>query len=130
VNPKTHKGIAIVDDEKSYTDLLAVTLGECFHNPIHAFTRPKDFLAALPGLDLCLVVTDYHMPELNGHELILAARRERPGLAFLIITGHASEMSVQELEKLPELRGIMHKPFGWRKLAAEILRVSPASPRL
>jgi DNA-binding NtrC family response regulator len=130
VKPETHKGIAIVDDEKSYINLLAVTLGECFHNPIHPFTRPRDFLAALPGLDLCLVVTDYHMPEINGHDLIVATRRERPGLPFLIITGQASQLSLQELQKLPELRGVMHKPFGWRKLATEILRVAPASPRL
>ena len=48
MNPKTHPGIAIIDDEKSYADLLAVTLGECFLNPIHAFNRPHEFLAALP----------------------------------------------------------------------------------
>lgn len=130
MNPKSHPGIAIIDDEKSNTELLAGTMGECFQNPIHAFTQPQDFLTALPTLDLCLVVTDYHMPRLNGHELILATRLLRPGLPFLIITGHASELSMQELGALPELRGILHKPFGWRKLAAEILRVAPASPRL
>jgi FixJ family two-component response regulator len=130
VNPKTHPGIAIIDDEKSYADLLAVTLGECFLNPIHAFTQPQAFLDALPMLDLCLVVTDFHMPRINGHELIARTRRERPGLPFLLITGHFSELPEEELLKVPELRGILHKPFGWRKLATEILRVAPASPRL
>ncbi len=126
----TPKGIAIVDDEKSYADLLAVTLGECFLNPIHAFTRPREFLQALPGLDLGLVVTDYQMPQMNGLELIVEVRKIRPGLPFLVITGQAAQLTTENLSHLPELRGILHKPFGWRKLATEILRVGPASPRV
>ena len=130
MNANHLKGIAIVDDEKSYTDLLAVTLGECFLNPIHPFTHPRKFLEALPVLDLGLVVTDFNMPEIDGLELIAIVRRERPGLPFLLITGHVGELETKDLAQLPELRGILPKPFGWRKLATEILRVGPASPRL
>lgn len=130
MNANPLKGIAIVDDEKSYTDLLAVTLGECFLNPIHPFTSPKKFLEAFPELDLGLVVTDYNMPDIDGLELIRLVRRQRPGLPFLLITGHVGELETKDLSQLPELRGILPKPFGWRKLATEILRVGPASPRL
>jgi len=130
VNADHPKGIAIVDDEKSYTDLLAVTLGECFLNPIHPFTHPREFLEAFPRLDLGLVVTDYNMPEIDGLELIAIIRRERPGLPCLLITGHVEELATKDLSRLPELRGILPKPFGWRKLATEILRVGSASPRL
>ena len=130
MNANHLKGIAIVDDEKSYTDLLAVTLGECFLNPIHPFTSPKKFLEALPKLDLGIVVTDYNMPDIDGLELIALVRQQRPGLPFLLITGHVGELETKDLSLLPELRGILPKPFGWRKLATEILRVGPASPRL
>lgn len=130
MNAKHPQGIAIVDDEKSYADLLAVTLGECFHNPIHAFTHPQKFLDALPTLDLGLVVTDFNMPDMDGLELIARVRRQRPGLPFLLITGHVGELESRNLEAIPELRGILPKPFGWRKLATEILRVGPVSPRL
>jgi DNA-binding NtrC family response regulator len=130
VNAKTYKGIAIVDDESSYTELLAVTLGECFHNPIHAFTHPRKFLEALPTLDLGIVVTDFQMPEMDGLELIKQTRKQRPGLPFLMITGQESVLDGQDFSQIAELRGILHKPFSWRKLATEILRVGPASPRL
>ncbi len=130
MNAKKLPGIAIVDDEKSYTDLLAVTLGEFFLNPIHAYTHPQQFLDALPTLDLGLVVTDFNMPGIDGIELITRVRQERPGLVFLLITGHVGDLESRNLEQIPELRGILPKPFSWRKLAAEILRVGSASPRL
>lgn len=130
MNAKTHKGIAIVDDETSYTDLLAVTLGECFHNEIHAFTNPRKFLEALPELDLGIVVTDFQMPGMNGLELIKQTRKQRPGLPFLLITGQASLLDGQDVSQISELRGILYKPFSWRKLATEILRAGPVSPRL
>jgi DNA-binding NtrC family response regulator len=107
-----------------------VTLGECFLNPIHGFTHPKEFLRVLPELDLGLVVTDFNMPDIDGIELMTRVQRHRPGLPFLIITGHVGELESRNLAQFRELRGILPKPFGWRKLAAEILRVGPASPRL
>ena len=122
MNPPSGKAIVIVDDEKSYLDLMSQLLGERVSSPVYTFTRPLSALEALPGLDVGMIVTDYYMPQLNGLEFIVRAREIKPDAPFLIITGHGVHLSQEDLVHLPELKGILHKPFGWQVLAAEIVR--------
>jgi DNA-binding NtrC family response regulator len=119
------KSIVLVDDEKSYTDLLTQLLADNLDCPVHAFTRPLDALEALPKLDAAVVVTDYHMPQLTGLEFIREATRVAPRAAFVLITGHNLTEERERLDQLAGLKGFLAKPFGWRKLADEILRVWP-----
>ena len=120
----------IVDDEKSYVDLLAELIKEHFVNPIITFTRPLDALEALPSLNAGIVVTDYYMPQLTGLELIVRARALNPGLPFLIITGHGMHLSEEDFSHLPELRAVLHKPLGWRQLADAIVTHWPRASRV
>jgi DNA-binding NtrC family response regulator len=122
VNPVCGKTLVIVDDEKSYVDLLAQLLTENLSCPIAAFTRPVEALAALPELAVGMVVTDYYMPQLNGVEFIIRARQIWPTVPFIIITGHGVHFSPDDYTHVPELRTVLHKPFKWRVLAEEIVR--------
>lgn len=115
----------LVDDEKSYTELITQMLADNLDCPVHAFTRPLDALKALPALEPAVVVTDYHMPQLNGIEFIREAAPLVPGAAFVMITGHNLSSEEDALARLPRLKGFLAKPFGWRKLADEIIRVWP-----
>ena len=124
--PHAAKSVLIVDDERSYVDLLSATLSERFANPIVTFTRPLAALEALPHLDVGVIVTDYYMPQLNGLDFIVRARAIKPGVPFIIITGHAAHFSSDDFPHVPELRSVLHKPFGWRTLADEIVHVWPA----
>ena len=125
----TGKAIVIVDDEKSYVDLLSELIKEHFVNPIVTFTRPLEALEALPRLDVGIVVTDYYMPQLTGLELIVRARALKPGIPFLIITGHGMHLSEEDFSHLPELRAVLHKPLGWRQLADAIVAHWPSASR-
>ena len=116
----------LVDDEKSYTDLLTQMLADHLDCPVHAFSRPLDALRELPRLDPGVIVTDYHMPQLNGLDFIRQATPLVPGVPFVLITGHNLSLHQDEMDRLTALRGFLAKPFGWRKLADEILRVWPA----
>jgi two-component system, LytTR family, response regulator len=73
VNHATPKSIVLVDDEKSYADLLRLMLADHLDCAVHAFSRPLDALAALPRLQPGVVVTDYDMPQLDGLEFIRQA---------------------------------------------------------
>ena len=115
----------LVDDEKSYTDLLTGMLAENLDCPIHAFSRPLEALQALPVLDPGVVVTDYYMPQIDGLEFIKQAAPLVPTAAFVLITGHNLSAETEKMERLAALKGFLPKPFGWRKLADEILRVWP-----
>ena len=116
----------LVDDEKYYTDLMSQLLADNLERPVHGYTRPLEALRALPALDAAVVVTDYHMPQMDGIEFIRQAAPLVPQAVFVMITGHNLSASQDRLDKLAALRGFLAKPFGWRTLADEILRVWPA----
>jgi CheY-like chemotaxis protein len=119
------KSIVLVDDEKSYTELMTQLLSENLDCPVHGFVRPLEALKAFATLSPAVVVTDYHMPQLDGIEFIRQAATLAPGAAFVMITGHNLSAQQDALDRLVPLKGFLAKPFGWRKLADEILRVWP-----
>ena len=114
-----------MDDETSYTELLTEMLTEHFDCPVHAFVRPLDALRELLRLNPGVIVTDYYMPQLNGLDFIREATPLVPDAAFVMITGHNLSLHQDEMARLLSLKGFLPKPFGWRKLADEIVRVWP-----
>jgi CheY-like chemotaxis protein len=72
-----------------------------------------------------VIVTDYHMPQIDGIEFIRQASNVVPQAAFVMITGHNLAQQQDQLDRLKALKAFLPKPFGWRKLAEEILRVWP-----
>lgn len=119
------KSIVLVDDEKSYTDLMTQMLADSFDCAVHGFTRPLDALVKLPSLDPAVVVTDYHMPQVDGIEFIRLAAAVVPQAAFVMISGHNLSAERERLARLAPLKRLLEKPFGWRRLADEIVGVWP-----
>jgi len=119
------KSIVLVDDERSYTELMTQMLADALDCPVHGFVRPRAALEALPRILPGVIITDYFMPELNGIEFIRQAAPLVPGAAFVMITGNDLSSQQDELDRLVPLKGFLAKPFGWRKLADEVLRVWP-----
>jgi DNA-binding NtrC family response regulator len=125
VNPAALKSIVLVDDERSYTELMTQMLSDNLDCPVHGFTRPMDALKALPQLNAGVIITDYYMPQLDGLEFIRQASAVVPEAAFLLITGHNLSSEQETMDRLAPLKGFLAKPFGWRKLANEVIRVWP-----
>lgn len=125
MNAAPSRAIVLVDDERSYTDLLTQMLMENLDCPVHAFARPLEALKALPEINPGVVVSDYYMPQLNGLEFIRQAAVIIPESTFVIITGHNLSSEEDTMARIPALKGFLSKPFGWRKLADEILRIWP-----
>jgi DNA-binding NtrC family response regulator len=126
VTPATKKSIVLVDDEQSYNDLMRQLLSDNLDCPVHGFIRPRAALQALPVLDPGVIVSDYFMPEMSGLDFIRQASDLAPAAAFVLISGNNLTAESDRIAALPRLRGVLAKPFGWRKLADEILRVWPA----
>ncbi|MEZ5413560.1 MAG: response regulator [Opitutaceae bacterium] len=125
MSPVANKCIVIVDDEKSYGELLSQLVRDNLNRPVVAFAHPVAALEAMPGLNIGVVVTDYFMPELDGAQFIRRAAPRLPGVPFLIITGHPVRLSDNFLDDLPALKAVLPKPFRWQKLAELIVRHWP-----
>jgi two-component SAPR family response regulator len=89
---------------------------------VHESSSPEVALRLLEsGLGADLLIIDYAMPGINGVETIQRARRLRPGLRALLITGHAGAIST-EMADVPLLR----KPFGQAMLSRAVSEILAA----
>ena len=66
------------------------------------------------------------MPGMNGVELVEQARRLRPSLPVLIITGF---VEAAQLSRVPDGVEILRKPFQARQLASRVAALIGTAPR-
>jgi PAS domain S-box-containing protein len=66
------------------------------------------------------LITDYSMPEMNGHELISACLELRPDLQCILCSGYMEKVEGEGLKKLRNTL-FMTKPIDWKKLGNLIL---------
>jgi len=112
----------LVDDEVAYIDLLQQLLAEHLACPVHSFSRPLDALKALPTLQIGLVVTDFHMPGIDGLEFLQEVQKLKPGLPAVMITAHDIDLASERARRVTALKAVVRKPFKWTALAEEINR--------
>lgn len=126
-DPKPRRSIVIVDDEKSYVELMAQMLAENLDCPVHAFTRPAEALKVLSSLAPGVIVTDYSMPQLNGIDFIKEASKLVSDSTFVLISGEELDHMAADFARLRRLKTRLRKPFGWRPLADAVLKVWPGT---
>jgi signal transduction histidine kinase len=103
--------VLVVDDDPIVGAGTAAMLEDLGHSAIKAESAAHAIaaLAADPAIDL--VITDYAMPGMNGHELAARIRRDRPTLPVVVATGYAGVPSGGP--SLPRL----DKPYKQQELA-------------
>jgi DNA-binding NtrC family response regulator len=119
---KPHR-ILIVDDEEAIAAMLGESVSLLGHEP-KIFTSPINALTALAKEDFDVVLTDMHMPKMNGIQLYEKVIENKPKLAskFIFLTGDTvSEEMVSLLEK-SDVKSLP-KPFKLAKLEETINQV-------
>ena len=86
----TKQVILVVDDDEAVRDSLK-NMMKSVGFEVCAFSNGRDLLkeASLPAMG-CLVV-DYHMPAMNGLELVSALRGRGVSIPAILITGNPTE---------------------------------------
>ena len=69
--------------------------------------------------NLSLVITDLHMPHMDGIGFIRLLHRMAPGAAVIVASGRIDEASSKELETLG-IKAVLNKPFTQEKLVVAI----------
>ena len=106
-----HPRILVVDDEASIRELLTKTLALAEYE----VDTESDGASALQRLRESnavydLLIADLKMPGMDGLTLIRQAKRLRPEIAIVIITGFSTESSAIEAVNLG-VSGYLTKPF-------------------
>ena len=112
--------ILVVDDEQAVRDLLAKTLTMADYDVDTAADGPAA-LDRLRAAEYELLITDLKMPGMDGLSVIREARRIRPDLAVVIITGYSTEASAIEAINLG-VAGYLTKPFRLPRILAATAR--------
>ncbi len=99
--------ILVVDDDRAFRAAFLANLRELPHE----FLESGDPVDALKVVEECdLLLTDVHLPRLSGIELMREARRLKPGIEVVIMTGHATiDLAVKATRE--GARAFLEKPF-------------------
>jgi excisionase family DNA binding protein len=101
--------VLVVDDEESIRDLLAKTLALAEYD-VDLAPDGRTALERLRIIPYDLLITDLKMPGVDGLTVIKEARRLKPDIPVIIITGFSTEASAIEAVNLG-VSGYLTKPF-------------------
>jgi CheY-like chemotaxis protein len=111
--------IVCIDDDPIILQMLSFQLqkyidGDCtliefFTNPLEAI----DSIDELTGeeMDILFVIVDYQMPELNGADLVRRIKLNYPGIKFIMLSGQANAIQVDDLVNDNLLESFISKPW-------------------
>lgn len=89
--------VLLVDDDPSLADLMASQLGDLRETfSMRVETDPNDALEAVEADDIDCVVSDHHMPQMTGLELLRYVREIDADLPFILFTARGSEEIASE----------------------------------
>ena len=124
LRPSRPMRVLLVDDHEEVRATTFGMLADLGHSVADA-ANSDDALKLIGGdlADWDLLITDFAMPHTSGIELVDEARKLRPCLPALIITGYADNEAMGER---PDDVAILSKPFSLEELAHMIAVVAPS----
>jgi signal transduction histidine kinase len=110
--------ILLVDDHEAVRETTASMLCDMGHRVEAAADGPTvlRLLKAAPA-DYDLIITDYAMPTMSGGDMLEQARKIRPDIPGIIISGYADS---QAISRKPREIGVLAKPFTPDQIGAAI----------
>jgi CheY-like chemotaxis protein len=120
--PRAESGetVLVVDDEPTVRMLVGDTLAELGYKGIEAADAASGLKVLESDVKIDLLITDVGLPGgMNGKEMADEARKHRPDLKVLFITGYAENAAVTNGRLEPGMH-VLSKPFPIDKLAARI----------
>ena len=116
--------ILVVDDSPTMRRILLNTVQKAGYSDVEEAVDGKDALAKLLANDYDLLMTDWNMPNMNGLELVEAARKEAKlkSIPILMVTTRNMKEDIVNAIK-SGVNGYIVKPFDAKTLNAKIQEI-------
>ncbi len=114
--------ILLVDDEASVREMAVMVLRRLNFQPLTAVDGAEGLVrAAQHQADLRVVITDLHMPHMDGLVFVRALRRNLPVIPVVVASGRMEESVAREFSLLG-VSQVVDKPFTEAQLARALQR--------
>ncbi|MFN5910379.1 MAG: response regulator [Bacteroidota bacterium] len=122
------KAIVSVDDEMLITQVLKFQLSKHFDQNeliVETLNEPNltgsliEEIIAM-GIEVPLVIVDYQMPKINGAQLIMELRKNYPKIRYVMLSGQANEVVVEELIEAGVIDAFISKPWEENELLRKL----------
>jgi two-component system response regulator (stage 0 sporulation protein F) len=115
------KKILIVDDAGPVV-VLCVNVLQALGYAVKGANRGENAVELLRRESFDLMVLDYKMPGMTGFEVFQQARALHPGMAVVLVTGHATPGVIEEAHRMG-FNAILLKPFTSDELRGTVEKV-------
>ncbi len=113
--------ILIVDDQPEILSILRRML-EGSGYEVTLVANGQEAIRELREKEYSLVISDILMPALDGLELIIYLRKEKPDVKIIAMSGTANQLYLQSARKLGASE-ILEKPFTMDKVISTVSEV-------
>lgn len=116
----------VVDDHPVIRQCMQLTAERTANTEIETYGNPLEALNAFQSNPdrYRVVITDYHMPEMTGAELIRGIQAIQPDQSIVLMSAAANANEV-EIATGRHCR-FLRKPFGWAELTEQIEQLESA----
>jgi DNA-binding NtrC family response regulator len=114
LNPS--RSVLVIDDDSSVIELVRRVLSRAGYS-VHSALTVEAALEILGKAPVDLLLVDKNLPAISGFEVIVQARKLRPGVAAVMMTAALDVENVGHVE----LQGFIMKPFGHVRQLVEVV---------
>lgn len=102
------KRVLIAEDDEDARNLLILVMEKARYS-VYVALDGRQALEEMKKRRFDVVVTDHHMPKMNGFELVLLGRLVRPDIPMILLSG--DDASLAEKAKQGGAYGYLRKPY-------------------
>ncbi len=113
--------ILLVDDEEQMREILYEALSLMGHE-VETASDGQKAVEKVRSMELDLVITDIHMPRMDGIQLINYLHEKHPHIDIVAITGHSTDYTYTDVVQSGASDFII-KPFTLNEMEAKVRRI-------
>jgi CheY-like chemotaxis protein len=92
------KRVLVVDDDSDLLYVLSVRLVSAGYT-VYGAANGVEALEQMEKHSVDVVLTDYHMPKMDGLELLSISRVKWPGIPVVIVSGEQDDMAHEAIDR-------------------------------